>query len=48
MKDYTAKTLDDAIKLACADQGVEKENLIYEVKEEKKGLFKKNSYYICI
>ena len=43
MKDYTAKTLDDAIKLACADQGVEKENLIYEVKEEKKGLFKKSA-----
>lgn len=43
MKDYTAKTLEDAIELACKDQGVEPENLIYEIKEEKKGIFKKTA-----
>ena len=43
MKDYTAKTLQEAIELACLDQKVEEKDLIYEVKEEKKGLFKKTA-----
>lgn len=43
MKDYTAKTLEDAISLAAADLKIKPENLIYIVKEEKKGLFKKTA-----
>ena len=41
MKQYTAKTLDDALTLASAELGVDKESLNYEIIEEKKGLFKK-------
>lgn len=41
MKKYSAKTLDEAIKNACTDLDIETEDLIYEVEEEKKGLFKK-------
>ena len=41
MKDYTAKTLEDAIEIASKDQNVDPSELVYEIKEEKKGLFKK-------
>ena len=41
MKKYSAKTLDEAIKIACTDLDINTEDLIYEVEEEKKGLFKK-------
>lgn len=41
MKRFTAKTLDDAIVLACQDYGCLPEQLNYNVIEEKKGLFNK-------
>ncbi|MGI6713782.1 MAG: protein jag [Bacilli bacterium] len=42
MKTFTAKTLEDVLSLAILDFGVtNEEELIYEVVEEKKGLFKK-------
>ena len=42
MKQYTAKTLDDALTLASTELGIDKESLNYEIIEEKKGLFKKS------
>lgn len=41
MKQFVAKTLDDAINSALKELNIEKEELIYEVVEEKKGLFTK-------
>ncbi|MGM9858015.1 MAG: RNA-binding cell elongation regulator Jag/EloR [Bacilli bacterium] len=41
MKRFTAKTLDDAIVLACQDYGILPDQLNYAVIEEKKGLFAK-------
>lgn len=41
MKNYTAKTLEDAIKQAADEQTISTESVIYELVEEKKGLFKK-------
>lgn len=43
MKYFTAKTLDEAIALAAASLNVTKEELRYEVVEEKRGLFKKTA-----
>ena len=42
MKQYTAKTLEDALSLASTELGIDKESLNYEIIEEKKGLFKKS------
>lgn len=41
MKRYSAKTVDDAVKNACTDLKCEINDLVYEIEEEKKGLFKK-------
>lgn len=41
MKEYTAKTVEEAVALACADLGVDEKHLVFEVKEEKKSLFRK-------
>ena len=41
MKRFTAKTLDDAIVLACQDYGILPDQLNYSIIEEKKGLFAK-------
>ena len=41
MKEYTAKTVEEAVKLAAEELGVDENRLIYEVKEEKKSLFRK-------
>ena len=41
MKEYTAKTVEEAVKLAAEELGVDEDRLIYEVKEEKKSLFRK-------
>lgn len=41
MRDFEAKTLNDALTLASKELGIELEDLIYEVVEEKKGLFRK-------
>lgn len=43
MKQYTAKTIDEAVASASADLGVEPDKLIYNVVEEKKGLFHKQA-----
>lgn len=43
MKQYTAKTVEDAINAASADLGIEPSKLIYNVVEEKKGLFRKEA-----
>lgn len=43
MKEFTAKTVDEAITQAAESLGVEASALVYEVKEEKKGLFKKSA-----
>ena len=41
MKEFTAKTLEDALDKASAELEIEKENLVYSIEEEKKGLFTK-------
>jgi spoIIIJ-associated protein len=43
MKEYTAKTVEEAVKAAAAELGVAENRLVYEVKEEKKSLFKKSA-----
>ena len=43
MKEYTAKTVDEALALAAAELGVDVARLVYEVTEEKKSLFKKSA-----
>lgn len=43
MKTYTAKTVEDAIKLAVEDLGVEENDLIFSIKEEKRTLLSKKA-----
>jgi spoIIIJ-associated protein len=43
MKEYSAKTVDDCLAAAAKELGVEADSLVYTVKEEKKGLFKKSA-----
>lgn len=43
MKEYTSKTLAEAIEVAALDQHVSVEELIYTIVEEKKSLFKKTA-----
>ncbi|MDY5441597.1 MAG: RNA-binding cell elongation regulator Jag/EloR [Candidatus Enteromonas sp.] len=43
MKEYTAKTVEEAVAIAAAEFGVDQNRLIYEVKEEKKTLFTKRA-----
>lgn len=43
MKKYTAKTVEDAVKLACEELGVEEINLVFKVTEEKTGIFSKKA-----
>ncbi len=43
MKTFTAKTIEEAVAEACAELNVSEKALSYEVKEEKKGLFKKSA-----
>ena len=43
MKQFTAKTVEEAIKEACEALGVEESRLTFEVVEEKKSLFKKSA-----
>src|SRR5690554_4436855 len=44
MKQFTAKTLEEAIALACEELQIEDEkDLVYTIVEEKKGLFKKSA-----
>ena len=43
MREYSAKTAEEAVKLACEELGIPEEKLVYEVKEEKKGIFRKTA-----
>jgi spoIIIJ-associated protein len=43
MKEYTAKTVEEAVAKACEQLGCLEKNLVYTVKEEKKGLFRKSA-----
>ena len=43
MKEYSAKTVDDCLAAAAKELGIEADSLVYTVKEEKKGLFKKSA-----
>ena len=43
MREFNAKTAEEAVKLACVELGVPEEKLVYEVKEEKHGLFRKSA-----
>lgn len=41
MKTYTAKNVEEAIKEACQELSIEEKNLLFEIQDEKKGLFNK-------
>ena len=43
MKTFVAKTVDEAVKVACEALNVAEEKLVFEVKEEKHGLFRKSA-----
>lgn len=43
MKNFTAKSVEEAVAAACEALHVEEKNLVYTVTEEKKGLFKKSA-----
>ena len=43
MRNFTAKTVEEAVAAACEELHVEEKNLVYTVVEEKKGLFKKSA-----
>ncbi len=47
MKEYSGKTVDEAIASAAEELGIQPKELVFEVKEEKKGLFKKTAT-ICV
>ncbi len=47
MKKFEAKTLEDALRLACEDLNVSVEELTYEVIEEKKTFFSKKVVIEC-
>ena len=41
MKTYSAKTVEEAVKMACDELGIEEIQLIYEVEDKKVGIFNK-------
>ena len=43
MKEYTAKTVEEAVKIACEELGIEENDLIFSITEEKKGLIGKKA-----
>lgn len=43
MKEYSAKTVEEAVTLAAEELGIESDRLVYEVTTEKKGLFSKKA-----
>ena len=43
MKNYSAKTVEDALKLASEELGISEDNLTFKVLEEKKGLLSKKA-----
>ena len=43
MKSYTAKTIEEAVKLASEELGIPEDDLVFKVTEEKKGLLSKKA-----
>ena len=43
MKEYTAKTVDEAVKIASEELGIDENDLIFTVTSEKKGLIGKKA-----
>ena len=43
MKQYTAKTVEEAVQAAATELGVDPDHLVYQVTEEKKSLFHKSA-----
>lgn len=43
MKEFVAKTVEEAVAKACEELGVAEKNLVYTVTDEKKGLFRKTA-----
>ncbi len=43
MKEYTAKTVEEAVKVASEELGIEENDLIFTITEEKKGLIGKKA-----
>ena len=43
MKEYTAKTVDEAVKVASQELGIDENDLIFTITEEKKGLIGKKA-----
>ena len=48
MKEYTGKSLEDAINKACAELGIEQKNVNYDLLEEKRGFFGKKTVKIVV
>ena len=43
MKEFTAKTVDDAVKLASEELGIDENDVIFTISNEKKGLLSKKA-----
>ena len=43
MKSYTAKTIEEAVKLASEELGIKEDDLVFKVLEEKKGIISKKA-----
>lgn len=43
MKSYTAKTIEEAVKLASEELGISEDDLVFKVTEEKKGILSKKA-----
>ena len=48
MKEYTGKSLEDAIGKACDELGIEQKNINYDLLEEKRGFFGKKTVKIVV
>ena len=46
MKEYNAKTVDDAVKLASEELGIAEDEVIFTIKEEKTGLLSKKAVIV--
>lgn len=46
MKEYNAKTVEDAVKLASEELGVAEDDIIFTIKEEKTGLLSKKAVIV--
>lgn len=47
MKSYTAKTIEEAVKLASEELGIPEDDLVFKVTEEKKVFFLKKPLSKC-